>query len=71
MLDDRKYTTVQKFGVSNNIFERHNLSSHLFGQKYSKISNIVKYYYNSKELVSILMYLKMIFFFFWETKLNF
>ncbi len=32
---------------------------HLSDQKYSKNFNIVKYYYNLKELFSILMYFKM------------
>uniref|UniRef100_A0A673GIN5 Bicaudal D homolog 1a n=1 Tax=Sinocyclocheilus rhinocerous TaxID=307959 RepID=A0A673GIN5_9TELE len=39
-----------------NVFERILLCSprlHLFVQKYSKISNVVKYYYNLKELFSI------------------
>ncbi len=32
---------------------------HLFEQKYSKNSNIMKYYYHFIELFSILMYFKM------------
>ncbi len=32
---------------------------HLFDLKYSKNSNIVKYYYNLKYLISILIYFKM------------
>ncbi len=45
------YTTNPKFGVSKklHVFEKSLLCSprlHLFDQKYSKNSNIVKYYYN-------------------------
>jgi len=32
---------------------------HIFNQKYSKNSNIVKYYYNLTELFSILIYFEM------------
>ncbi len=35
------------------------LRQHLFDEKYSKNSNIVKYYYNLKELLSIWIYFKM------------
>ncbi len=43
-------TTVQKFGVSIYFMLT---ELHLFAQSYSKNSDIVKYYYNSKQLISI------------------
>ncbi len=52
-------TFIQKFGVLH-VFWRLFCSPrlHLFDHEYSINSNIVKYYYNSKELFSILIYLK-------------
>ncbi len=37
------------------------LRLHLFDEKYSKNSNILKYYYNLKELFSIWIYFKIVF----------
>ncbi len=55
-------TPFQKFEVSTvflYVFERSLLCSprlHLFDQKYIKNSNMVKYYYNFKQLFSICIF---------------
>jgi len=66
------YTTVQVW-CQFNVFKRSLLSSprlHLFDQKYSKNSNIVKYYYHLKELFSICKYFSKCNLFLWSN-LNF
>ncbi len=52
------YTTSKKYGVR--YLKKMSLKClprlHLFDQKYSKNSNIVKYYYNLKEMFSVLTF---------------
>ncbi len=59
--EELKYisTAIQNFAVSKNFLDSSRL--HLFDQKYSRNSNIVKYYLNLKYKFSILIFLKRVF----------
>ncbi len=52
------YFPIQKYGAVR-LFFSYAHEGCLFDQKYCKNSNIVKYYYNLKELFLILTYFKM------------